>query len=173
MRGFGIAFGVFAASFALHIVGGATDQNWLFGTAVALIYLSATGFAVIAWLAAGACPNDRLLVGAGMAAGFGLTLSALWAADGRSFAGWHVPLGVALVLTTSRRCSTGHGCCGATGGAGAAWAGGRLRAANDCGPWTEALHPGVVVVFRSTRELDGAAPGGQHGPDGKHRTHGE
>lgn len=101
MRGFGIAFGVFAASFALHIVGGATDQDWLFGTAVALIYLSATGFAVVAWLAAGARPNDRLLVGAGMAAGFVLTLSALWAADDRSFAGWHVPLGVALVLTTS------------------------------------------------------------------------
>lgn len=92
---------MFAASFALHIVGGATDQDWLFGTAVALIYLSATGFSVIAWLAAGARPNDRLLVGVGMVAGFGLTLSALWVADDRSFAGWHVPLAVALVLTTS------------------------------------------------------------------------
>ena len=101
IRGFGIAFGVFAASFALHIVGGATNQGWLFGTAVALIFVSATGFPIIAWLAAGARPNDRVLVATGMAAGFGLTLSALWAANDRSFAGWQFPLGVALVLTTS------------------------------------------------------------------------
>ena len=101
LRGFGIAFGVFAASFALHIVGGATNQDWLFGTAVALIYLSATGFPVIAWLAAGALANDRVLFSLGMVAGFGLTLSALWAANDRAFAGWQFPLGVALVLTTS------------------------------------------------------------------------
>jgi hypothetical protein len=101
LRGLGIAFGVFAVSFVLHIVGGASNQDWLFGTAVALIYLSATGFGVIAWLAAGARANDRVLFSLGMIAGFGLTMSALWAANDRTFAAWQVPLGAALVLTTS------------------------------------------------------------------------
>lgn len=101
LRGYGAATGIFAASFALHIVGGATNQDWLFGTAVGLIYLSATGFPVIAWLASGGRPNERLMVGVGMVAGFGLTVSALWAANDRALAGWLYPLGLALLLTTS------------------------------------------------------------------------
>ena len=44
-----VTFGLFAASFALHIVGGACDQGWLVAIAVALIYLAAAGFPAIAW----------------------------------------------------------------------------------------------------------------------------
>ena len=47
------AFGLFAAAFALHIVGGASGQRWLFAIAVALIYLTATGFAAISLAIAG------------------------------------------------------------------------------------------------------------------------
>ena len=48
IRGEVIAFVLFAASFALHIVAGAMDQGWLFAIAVVLIYISATGFPAIA-----------------------------------------------------------------------------------------------------------------------------
>ncbi len=47
------AFALFAASFALHIVGGATDQGWLFAIAVGLIFLTATGFPAIALVLSG------------------------------------------------------------------------------------------------------------------------
>ena len=102
VRGLGVALGVFLASFALHIVGGATDQAWLFAIAVALIFVTATGFPVIAMWASGLGELQsvaaRIVGGVGAAAGFGFTVAALWAANGRAFAWWEFPLGSVLVL---------------------------------------------------------------------------
>jgi hypothetical protein len=99
--GLAIAFGLFAVSFALHIVGGRLDQGWLFATAVVLIYVFATGFPAVSWIAAGARGNDRVSVWAGSVAGVALTVSALWAANDRSFAWWQWPAAPALVVVTS------------------------------------------------------------------------
>ena len=102
VRGLGVALGLFLASFALHIVGGATDQSWLFAIAVALIFVTATGFPVIAMWASGLGELQslpaRVVGGVGAAAGFGFTVAALWAANGRAFAWWEFPLGSVLVL---------------------------------------------------------------------------
>lgn len=100
-RALAITLGIFAFSFALHIVGGATDQGWLFALAVGLIYVSASGFGAIAWILAGAARNDRGTPALGSVAATVLTASALWAANDRSFAAWHVPAAIALVATTS------------------------------------------------------------------------
>lgn len=103
--GLGLAFGFFAASFALHIVGGATGQGWLFAIAVALIYISATGFPAIAMMIAGFRETNsteaRVTAGAGAAAGYAFTLGALWAANGRAFAWWEFPAAAVLVLISS------------------------------------------------------------------------
>ena len=105
MRGLGVALGLFLASFAPHIVGGATDQSWLFAIAVALIFVTATGFPVIAMWASGLGELQslaaRIVGGVGAAAGFGFTVAALWAANGRAFAWWEFPLGSVLVLLGS------------------------------------------------------------------------
>jgi uncharacterized membrane protein len=101
VRGLVIAFGIFAASFALHIVGGATDQDWLFATAVVLIYLSAAGYPVIAYRAAGSPRAWKPVVLTGALIGIVLTASALRAANDRTFASWQPPLAVALVVITS------------------------------------------------------------------------
>jgi hypothetical protein len=95
-----LALGFFAASFGLHIVGGATGQGWLFAIAVALIYVSATGFAgIAAWLSGRSrATGDLVLFGWGIA-GVAFTTGALWAANGRAFAWWEVP--AAIVLETS------------------------------------------------------------------------
>ncbi|MGK2966392.1 MAG: hypothetical protein ACSLFM_12425 [Tepidiformaceae bacterium] len=95
----GVAFGLFAGSFVLHIVGGATDQGWLFAVAVALIYLTAAGFPAIAGRIAGRA--DVVTFGLGVVAGVALTSGALWAANDRSWALWTVPLSVVLTLVTS------------------------------------------------------------------------
>lgn len=104
-RGLGFAFVFFAASFALHIVGGATDQGWLFAIAVALIYVAATGFPAIALAAAGLTRSAgwqaRLTLGVGTAAGLVFTLGALWAANGRAFAWQQFPLAPLLALVSS------------------------------------------------------------------------
>lgn len=100
-RAFLGAFIAFAASFALHIVGGATDQDWLFAIAVALIYLSAAGFPAIAWLLAGAPADGRVFMILGGIVGSVLTISALRAANDRTFEWWQLPLGIALVALTS------------------------------------------------------------------------
>ena len=104
-RGLAVALGLFLASFALHIVGGATGQGWLFAIAVALIFVTATGFPVIALWASGLGEMQsaaaRATGGTGAAAGFVFTVAALWAADGRSFAWWEFPLGSVLVLLGS------------------------------------------------------------------------
>ena len=105
LRGLGIAFALFAGSFALHIVGGATDQRWLFAIAVGLIYATATGFPAIALTASGYALNDRpqvkVVFGIGAVAGIGFTIGALWAANGRAFAWWEFVLAPALVLLSS------------------------------------------------------------------------
>jgi len=104
-RGIVIAFGLFAASFALHIVGGATDQGWLFAIAVALIFVSATGFPVIAAWAGGfdglQSVEARATGAIGAAAGYGFTVGALWASNGRAFAWWEFPLATGLVVAGS------------------------------------------------------------------------
>jgi hypothetical protein len=99
-QGLAGAFLIFAASFALHIVGGATDQGWLFVLAVALIYIAAAGFPAIAALIAGAL-SDRWLWVAGGIIGVVLTAAALRAANDRTLEWWMLPLGIALVAVTS------------------------------------------------------------------------
>jgi hypothetical protein len=105
VQGVGIALGIFLASFALHIVGGATDQAWLFDIAVALIFVSATGFPIIAMIA-GRFPDAqaldaRLTLAIGAASGYAFTVAALWAANGRAFAWWEFPLAAVLVFAVS------------------------------------------------------------------------
>ena len=89
----------------MHIVGGATDQRWLFAIAVGLIYVTATGFPAITLMASGITLNERprmkLALGIGAVAGIGLTIAALWAANGQAFAWWEFVLAPALVLFTS------------------------------------------------------------------------
>jgi len=98
--GLAVAFGVFAACFALHIVGGATGQEWLFATAVVLIFLTAAGYPAIA-LAASRLRMEtregRWTLLAGMAVGDLLTASALWAAAGRSLEWWQPFLAAVIV----------------------------------------------------------------------------
>lgn len=79
------------------------DQRWLFAIAVALIFLSATGFPAFALLLAGDTrgPWRRVLIAAGVAGGFALTMAALWAANGRATAWWHVPLAVVMEAAVS------------------------------------------------------------------------
>ena len=105
MRGVIVALAIFVASFALHVVGGATGQGWLFAIAVALIFVSATGFPVIAVWAGGFADlrsaEARATGAIGAAAGYGFTVSALWAANGRGFAWWEFPLSALLVLVGS------------------------------------------------------------------------
>lgn len=100
IRGFALALGLFAAFFALHIVGGATDQGWLFATAVALIFLTATGFPAIMHAFAGRrarMRHARALWLVGGIAGVALTSSALWAANDRTIAWWQAPAALLLV----------------------------------------------------------------------------
>ena len=102
-RGIVLAFGAFVASFALHIVGGASGQGWLFNLAVGLIFLTAAGFPAVAWLLAGRPTGQgrNLVLNIGFVAGTVLTASALWAANGRSVAWWELPAAAALVLLVS------------------------------------------------------------------------
>jgi hypothetical protein len=102
-RGLPGAFALFAAAFVLHIIGGATDQGWLFALAVALIYLFAAGFPVVAFLIGRPRPghHTRATLVLGAVAGVALTAGALWAANDRAWAWWHVPLTPALVAITS------------------------------------------------------------------------
>jgi hypothetical protein len=89
VKGIGLSLALFAFAFALHIVGGALDWAWLFGFAVALIFLVATGFPAFAlWIAGLKYPGGDLarrtyVIGTMIA--MGLTLGTLWAANDRSF----------------------------------------------------------------------------------------
>ena len=92
-RGLVLTFVAFAAAFALHIVGGATDQGWLFAIAVGLIFVIATGFSGFAlWFAGLAYAGNREAMVTdllGGIAGSALTIGALWAANDRAFELWH------------------------------------------------------------------------------------
>jgi len=88
-----LTFAAFSAAFALHVVGGATDQGWLFAIAVGLIFLIATGFSGFAlWFAGLAYAGTRPAMVTdllGGIAGSALTVGALWAANDRAFEPWH------------------------------------------------------------------------------------
>ena len=105
IKGLVLTFGAFAFAFALHIVGGATDQGWLFAIAVGLIYIIATGFPAIALWVSGLTYKGseaaKFTYTAGVIAGTGLTLGALWATNERSFAAWHFPASIVLVAVVS------------------------------------------------------------------------
>jgi hypothetical protein len=111
LRGLGLAFALFAGAFVLHIIGGATGQRWLFAIAVALIFVTATGFPAMAlWLSG--LQHERNMEGrftlvAGWTIGVALTVAALWAANGRAFAWWQFPLAPALVGAVSLRLGWG------------------------------------------------------------------
>ena len=93
IRGLVLTFAAFAAAFALHIVGGATDQGWLFAIAVGLIFLIAAGYSGFAlWFAGLAYAGNREAMVTdllGGIAGSALTVGALWAANDRAFELWH------------------------------------------------------------------------------------
>lgn len=105
VKGLVITFAAFAFAFALHIVGGATDQGWLFAIAVGLIYAIATGFPAIAlWVSGLAYRGSepaKFTYTTGVIIGTGLTLGALWATNGRAFAAWHFPASIVLVAIVS------------------------------------------------------------------------
>lgn len=89
IKGIVLSLALFAFAFGLHIVGGALNWAWLFGFAVALIFLVATGFPAFAlWIAGLKYPGGELarrtyVIGTMIA--MGLTLATLWAANDRSF----------------------------------------------------------------------------------------
>lgn len=105
VRGLGLTFAAFAAAFALHVVGGATGQAWLFAIAVGLIYLTATGFPAIALWISGlryrSGGNSEVVYRVGVLAGMGLTLGTLWATNDRSFGTWTFILTPILVAVVS------------------------------------------------------------------------
>ncbi len=103
VRGLGLAGLAFVGAFALHIVGGATDQRWLFAIAVALIYLTAAAFPVAALLLAGrvGALERTIILTAGIVIGAVLVGAALWAANGRSLAWWTAPAALVITFATS------------------------------------------------------------------------
>ena len=112
VRGLGLGFVAFAAFFALHIVGGATDQGWLFAIAVGLIYASAMAFAPLAATLSGAAPGTaarRTTMALGFIAAIGLTAGTLWATNDRAWAWWTWPgaiglaAGATIVVEMARR----------------------------------------------------------------------
>ena len=113
LKGNLIAFALFAAAFALHVVGGATDQGWLFALAVGLIYLTAAGLPEIALWVAGdnrlGARESRVVLAVGFLAGSAFTLGAFWAANGRAFEAWMfagAPITVACVSWALRSTRT-------------------------------------------------------------------
>jgi len=93
VRGLALTFLAFAAAFVLHIIGGATNQDWLFAFAVVLIIIIATGFSGWAlWFAGLADSGSRAAMVTDLLGGIAgslLTIGVLWAANGRSFEAWH------------------------------------------------------------------------------------
>lgn len=99
-----IAFGLFLAGFAGHIIAGATDQDGLFLFAVVWIFVTALGFPATVMMFAGTDLRTRqglLVLAAAFACGYALTLGTLWAANDRSFAAWHFPVAALLVAVVS------------------------------------------------------------------------
>jgi hypothetical protein len=104
-KGLLLTFLLFAGAFALHIIGGATDQDWLFAIAVGLIFLIATGYSGFAlWIAGLAHAGTRAATWTdllGGIAGSALTIGALWAATGRAFEPWHFAVAPLLEAAVS------------------------------------------------------------------------
>jgi uncharacterized protein YqgC (DUF456 family) len=103
--GLGLTGVAFAAAFGLHVMAGALDWAWLFGIAVALIFLLATGFPAIALWVGGQKFREgreaRVTYTVGTVVGMLLTLGALWAANDRSFGTWTFLLTPILVAVVS------------------------------------------------------------------------
>jgi hypothetical protein len=98
LRGNLLAFLLFAAFFALHVVAGAADMGWLFAVAVVLIALAAAGFPLLAVLAGrprGGTDRWLTVVPAALI-GAGLTAGVFWAANDRAWAWWHWPAAIAI-----------------------------------------------------------------------------
>ncbi len=101
---FAIAFALFLAGFVLHIVGGATETDWLFLFAVVVIFVTATGFPATVMAFADVAVRSRAglaVLGVAFACGYGLTLATLWAANDRSFAAWQFPAAALMVAAVS------------------------------------------------------------------------
>ncbi|MEX1104382.1 MAG: hypothetical protein WED87_09035 [Dehalococcoidia bacterium] len=104
LTAFAIAFGLFAAGFVLHIVGGAADIEGLFQFAVVWIFVSALGFPATVLTFAGVELRSRqglLVLGGAFLGGFALTVGTLWAANDRTFAPWQFPAAAILVGAVS------------------------------------------------------------------------
>ena len=100
LRGLGVAGGLFGFSFALHIVFGAANQDFMFKVAIGLIFASAVLFPVVAAAGAGLGLRSRdggRTVLIGMAVGTLLTAAALWATAGRQLLWWQ-PVAAALLV---------------------------------------------------------------------------
>ena len=94
------AAALFLGAFGLHIVGGATNQGWLFAIAVVLIFLVAAGFSwIAASLARTPIPDaDAGFLVPAFALALVLTEATLWAASDRAFELWHIPATPVLVF---------------------------------------------------------------------------
>lgn len=104
-KGIVVTFILFAGAFALHVVGGATDQGWLFAIAVGFIYVVATGYSGFALLIAGLARSGSRIASLtdliGGVIGSALTIGALWASNGRAFEAWHFIAGPLLESAVS------------------------------------------------------------------------
>ena len=101
---FVIAFGLFLAGFALHIVAGAADMGGLFLFAVVWIFVAALGFPATVLMFAGVDIRSReglLVLGAAFLCGYVLTLGTLWASNDRTFAAWQFPAAAVLLAGLS------------------------------------------------------------------------
>ncbi len=101
---FAVAFGLFAAGFVLHVVGGAADIEGLFQFAVVWIVISALGFPATVLTFAGVDLRTRqglLVLGAAFLGGLALTVGFLWAMNDRAFAPWQFPAAAILVGAVS------------------------------------------------------------------------
>jgi hypothetical protein len=103
LRGNGIGLGLFAAFFALHIVGGATDQAWLFAIAVVLIAATAILFPASAVYLGRARDRREIAWTAAVGGVIGAALLAgvFWAANDRAWEWWHVPAAGAISLVVA------------------------------------------------------------------------
>lgn len=101
---FAIAFGLFLAGFVLHIVGGATETDWLFQFAVVVVFVTAMGFPATVMALADVELRTRqgqIVLATAFACGYALTLATLWAANDRSFAAWQYPAAALMVAVVS------------------------------------------------------------------------
>lgn len=90
------AFGAFVLAFVLHIVGGATDQDWLFTLAVIAIFGVAASFPVISVLLGRprVQRDRRLMMVVAALVGTALMAATLWATNDRAWAVWTLPFAI-------------------------------------------------------------------------------